>query len=64
MQRREIARHNPRDADAYHRYSIDVMRQCRFIRPLLLRTPPDPTSFRLRDLREMLFLGQGVREAR
>ncbi len=58
VQRREIARHNPRDADAYHRYSIDVMRQCRFIRPLLLRTPPDPTSFRLRDLREMLFLGK------
>lgn len=58
VQRREIARHNPRDADAYHRYSIDVMRQCRFIRPLLLRTPPDPTSFRLRDLREMLFLGR------
>ncbi len=58
VQRRELARHNPRDADAYHRYSIDVMRQCRFIRPLLLRTPPDPTSFRLRDLREMLFLGK------
>ena len=30
--------------DAYHRYSTDVMRQCKFIRPLLLRTPPDPTS--------------------
>ena len=58
VQRREIARHNPRDADAYLRYSTDVMRQCRFIRPLLLRTPPDPTSFRLRDLREMLFLGR------
>ena len=58
VQRRELARHNPRDADAYHRYSIDVMRQCRFIQPLLLRTPPDPTSFRLRDLREMLFLGK------
>lgn len=57
MQRREIARHNARDADAYLRYSTDVMRQCRFIRPLLLRTPPDPTSLRLRDLREMLYLG-------
>ena len=34
------------------------MRQCRFIRPLLLRTPPDPASFRLRDIREMLFLGR------
>ncbi|MDZ7644872.1 MAG: hypothetical protein U5K76_12060 [Woeseiaceae bacterium] len=25
------------------------MRQCRFIRDSLLRTPPDPTSFKLRD---------------
>ena len=58
VQRREFARHNPRDADAYHRYSTDVMRQCKFIRPLLLRTPPDPTSFRPRDIREMLFLGR------
>ena len=58
VQRREFARHNPRDADAYHRYSTDVMRQCKFIRPLLLRTPPDPTSFKPRDLQEMLFLGR------
>ena len=35
------------------------MRQCRFIRPLLLRTPPDPTSFRPRDLRELLLPRQG-----
>src|SRR5688572_24431149 len=48
VQRREFARHNPRDADAYHRYSTDVMRQCKFIRPLLLRSPPDPTSFKPR----------------
>ena len=58
MQRREFARHNPRDADAYDRYSTDVMRQCKFIRPLLLRTPPDPTSFKPRDLKEMMFLGK------
>ena len=58
VQRREFARHNPRDADAYHRYSTDVMRQCKFIRPLLLRSPPDPTSFKPRDLKEMIFLGK------
>ncbi len=44
--------------DAYNRYSTDVMRQCKFIRPLLLRTPPDPTSFRPRDIREMIYLGK------
>jgi phytoene dehydrogenase-like protein len=58
VQRREIARHSPRDGDAYHRYSTDVMRQCRFIRPLLLRAPPDPTSLRPRDIREMIYLGK------
>jgi phytoene dehydrogenase-like protein len=55
--RREIARHSPRDAEAYDRYSRDVMRQCKFIRPLLLREPPDPTSFKPRDIRELLYLG-------
>jgi phytoene dehydrogenase-like protein len=58
VQRREFARHNPRDGDAYHRYSTDVMRQCKFIRPLLLRTPPDPTSFKPRDIRELIHLGR------
>jgi phytoene dehydrogenase-like protein len=58
VQRREFARHNARDADAYSRYSTDVMRQCRFIRPLLMRTPPDPTSFKPRDIRELIYLGK------
>ena len=54
--RRELARHSKRDADAYERFSADVMRQCRFIRPLLLRTPPDPTSFKPRDVMELVYL--------
>ena len=58
VKRREIARHNAHDADAWQRYSRDTMRQCRFIRSLLLRTPPDPTSLKLRDLRELLYLGK------
>ncbi len=55
-QYREMARHSKRDADAYHRYEADVMRQTRLIRPLLMRTPPDPASFRPRDLMEMVHL--------
>ena len=31
-----------RDAEAYDRYSRDVMRHCKFIKPLLMREPPDP----------------------
>ncbi len=56
--RREIARHSKRDAEAYERYSRDVMRQCKFIKPLLMHTPPDPTSFLPRDIMELVYLGQ------
>jgi phytoene dehydrogenase-like protein len=64
--RREFARHSPRDAEAYDRYARDVMRHCRFIRPLLLRSPPDPTSFRPSDISELVWLGKhfnGLSEA-
>ena len=57
VKHREWARFSRADADAYQRYTADVMRQCRFIREFLLRTPPDPTSFRPRDLRELAYLG-------
>ncbi len=60
--RREYARHSLRDADALDRFSTDVMRYCRFIRPFLLRTPADPTSFRPRDLSELFFLGKKLYE--
>ncbi len=56
--RREFARWSPRDAEAYDRYARDVTRQCRFIQPLLMRTAPDPTSLRPRDLGELLYLGK------
>lgn len=56
--RREFARHSKRDAEAYDRYARDILRHCRFIRPLLMRTPPDPSSFRPRDLSELAYLGR------
>ncbi|MBV9345366.1 MAG: NAD(P)/FAD-dependent oxidoreductase [Gammaproteobacteria bacterium] len=65
--RREIARHSRHDAEAYERYVRDMLRHCRFIKPLLMREPPDPTSFRPRDIRELLFLARhfhGLGEAR
>jgi phytoene dehydrogenase-like protein len=54
-QAREIARHSKRDANAYERFSADVMKQTRLIRPFLMRTPPDPTSFKPRDLMELVY---------
>lgn len=56
--RREFARFSKRDAEAYDRYARDVTRQCRFIQPLLMRTAPDPTSLKPRDLGELLFLAK------
>ncbi len=56
--RREMARHSARDSEAYDDYSLEVSRQCRFIKPMLMRTPPDPASFKWRDLKELWQLGQ------
>ena len=62
MNRRELARHSARDAEAYDRYSAEIMRQCRFIKPMLMKTPPDPASLRPRDLRGLLDLGRAFQE--
>jgi len=62
MNRRELARHSLRDAESYDRYSAEVMRQCRYIRPMLMKTPPDPASLRPRDLRGLLEMGRAFRD--
>jgi len=54
---REMARFSRHDADASERYSSDVMRQCRLIRDFLLTTPPDPTSFKPKDIKEFITIG-------
>ena len=51
---REIARHSKKDANAYDRYAADTSRQTRLIRPFLLKTAPDPTSLKPRDLKDLL----------
>ena len=52
--RREIARHSHKDAEAYERFVRDMLRHCRFIKPLLLRAPPDPTTLRPGGIRDLL----------
>ncbi len=54
----ELRRHCPHDADAMHRFQTDLTRYSQLIRKTLLRTPPDPTSFKPRDIRELLFLAK------
>ena len=47
---RSMSRFSAKDAEAYERFSRDVMRQCKIIKPLLKMTPPDPTSFAPKDI--------------
>ena len=54
----ELKRHSPHDADAMHRFQADLTRYSLLIRKTLLRTPPDPASFRPRDLWELLHLAK------
>jgi phytoene dehydrogenase-like protein len=54
----ELKRHSSHDADAMFRFHTDMARYAQFIRKTLLRTPPDPTSFKPRDIRELLWMGK------
>ena len=54
----ELKRHSPHDADAMHRFQADLTRYSQLIRKTLMRTPPDPASFRLRDITEFLYLAK------
>ena len=54
----ELKRHSPHDADAMHRFQTDLTRYSQLIRKTLMRTPPDPTSFRPRDIMELLWLAR------
>ena len=54
---REMARFSRHDADAYKAYSADTLRQCRLVRDTLLRTAPDPTSLKPKDLKGLMQIG-------
>ncbi|MEM7278391.1 MAG: NAD(P)/FAD-dependent oxidoreductase [Pseudomonadota bacterium] len=56
IRRRELQRHSLRDADAAVRFDADILRWCKLIRGFLLRTPPDPGSFKPRDIFEFGYL--------
>ncbi len=54
----ELKRHSPHDADAMHRFQTDLTRYSQLIRKTLMRTPPEPTSFKPRDVMELLWLAK------
>lgn len=54
----ELRRHSSHDADSMFRFQADLGRYAQLIRKTLLRTPPDPSSFKPRDIGELLFLAK------
>jgi len=60
--KRELERFSVKDSESYSRYSRDILKQCRFIQPLLMRTAPNPASFKFRDLSEMLYILRKVND--
>src|SRR5438552_6586853 len=50
--RRELARHSPRDAEAYDEFGLLLHRMARAVKPLLSAAPPDPASLATRELWE------------
>jgi phytoene dehydrogenase-like protein len=56
--RREIARHSKLDAEAYEEYGKAMIEMGRFVKPILGMEPPDPTSFDLKGLLELLRIGR------
>ncbi len=59
--RREYARFSKKDADAYDDFATELMRHCRFIKPWLMRTPPDPTSKKIKDIKGLWQLYKDVK---
>jgi phytoene dehydrogenase-like protein len=48
--RRELARHSLRDAEAYDEFGLMLHQMARAVKPLLAMAPPDPTSLSLSEL--------------
>src|ERR671936_1936967 len=59
--RREIARHSRLDAEAYEEFGKAMLQMCRFVKPILAMTPPDPARLKLRDLVNLLVVGRRFR---
>src|SRR5262249_3721997 len=56
--RREIERHSKRDAEVYPQFGQKMMQLARFVKPIIARTPPSPTSFGPSDLGQLLGLAK------
>jgi phytoene dehydrogenase-like protein len=59
---REIARHSRLDAEIYDEYGRAMVEMGRFAKDILAMTPPDPFSFKLRDLSALAPLARRFRD--
>ena len=59
--RRELARHSRRDAEAYDEFGLLLHQMARLIKPILRMAPPDPGSLHPRELLDLLKLGKYFR---
>jgi len=59
---RDIRRHSRLDAEAYDEFSKMMTPMCRFVKPMLSMVPPDPTTLKPKDLKQLHFLLQRFRE--
>src|ERR1700749_104446 len=55
---REFRRHSRVDAEAYEEFGKAMLQMCRFVKPILAMTPPDPTTLKPSELMKLLFLGR------
>jgi phytoene dehydrogenase-like protein len=55
--RRELARHSLRDAEAYDEFGLVLHQMARIIKPMLRMAPPDPASLHPRELLDLARLG-------
>jgi len=61
LTRREIARHSPRDAEAYDEFGQLMLQMARAVKPILGMVPPDPGSLHPRELLRLGSLGRHMR---
>ena len=59
--RRELARHSLRDAEAYDEFGRLMYQMARAVKPFLGMTPPDPASYAPRDLLGLARLASNLR---
>jgi phytoene dehydrogenase-like protein len=56
--RRELARHSLRDAEAYDEFGLELHQMARLIKPILAVAPPDPASLAPRELLDLARLAR------